>query len=186
MCSTGRAYAQDVALHIYYKDGEIYAVSHESHKEIRVEVPPAYDQVRSLLQLNAYRARKHARRPTVHHDLSRPATKSKQAHDRAPERTEVIIEPGNSQRDKHSSDGKTKQRSSRYKTVVVHEDEVTPQPSSPAKQAQSEVEPKASARRGSLYQPDRPRKTKEYHVEERLPAWERSKKEEKRKSGVYL
>lgn len=183
MCDTGSAYAKDVALHIYYKDGDIYAVQHEGLKPTRVEVPTAYDQVRSLLQKYAYRARKHASRPTVTHDLSR---KAKPTHDRAPERTEVVIEPGDSRRDKRSSDRKTKAKSSHYKTVVVHEDGVAPESAPAPLPAQTLPDTKLKERRGSLYHSDRPRKTKQYHVEERLPSWERSKREEKRKSGVYL
>jgi len=183
MCDTGSAYAKDVALHVYYKDGEIYAVQHEGLKPTRVEVPPAYDQVRSLLQKNAYRARKHASRPTVTHDLSRRA---KPAHERVPERTKAVIEPGDSRRDKRSSDRKTKAKTSHYKTVVVHEDEVTPEPALAPLPAQSLPEAKPKERRGSLYHSDRPRKTKEYLVEERAPRWERGGKDAQRKSGVYL
>ena len=180
LCETGHALAQDVALHVHYTAGEIYSTAKDKQKLVRVELEPGYDQVRSLLKGLDHRLRS---KPTITYDRSQPSTSrrtttTQQELDPSQGRKEVIIEPGDSRKDK-SSGRKSRQKSTRYKTTVVQEPDSDPEPSSSKEPA------KPRERRGSLYYSDQQRNKKKYHVEERAPQWERNDKEERRKGGYY-
>lgn len=180
LCDYGHALAQDVAEHVYHRAGEIYSRKKDKHKHVRVELPPGYDQVRGLLKGMAHRIRQ-ASGPVISYDRSYPVSPRPSPAEREPEyyegRTEVTIEPADSRRHKGSG-RKSRHKSSPYKTTVVQEYDSEPEPS-------SSREAKPRERRGSLYHSDRQRKEKDYHVETREPAWERRKKDERRKSGFF-
>ena len=174
LCDNGHALAQDVAYHVYYYAGDVYSTKEDNHKQVRVELPLGYDQLRGLLKSMDHHIRSSNRTvPIISYDANYPVS----ARRRAPspelrprpryedERTEVIIEPANTERDRTSRGHRSKPRAKGYATVVVQDDidsepDLSRQPSKTSKE-----------RRGSLYEADRQRQRqeKEYLVEIREP-----------------
>lgn len=178
LCDAGHALAQDVAIHVYYKAGEIY--SQDTYKLVRVELPPGYDQVRGLLKGMDHRLRQTSQPPMISYDRSYPV--SPRQPSRRPEyeeRNEVIIEPADSRPSKGSG-RKSKHKSSKHKTTVIQDTKPEVEP-----ELSTSQESKPRERRGSLYVSDQARRERKYNTETREPQWERSKKDERRKSGFF-
>lgn len=181
LCTTGHDLAQDVAVHVYHKAGQIYSTEKDKHKDVHVELPPNYDQVRGLLKGMDHRLRATSR-PIISYDQNYPISPRLSPSEQSyPEvRREVVIEPADSRRDRRSG-RKSKHKSKRYETTVVHEHDSDREPSPrESKPEPSSRDSKPRERRGSLYYADRQRKEKNYYVEEREPDWERKKREDRR------
>lgn len=184
LCSLGHDLAQDVAVHVYHKAGEIYSTEKDKQKDVRVELPQGFDQVRRLLKGMEYRLRS-SNRPIISYDQHYPVSprlnSAAPMYNGAAERREVIIEPATTSQRTSTSKSKSKSKShkSTYpKATVIQEADPEPEPA-----REKETQPRE--RRGSLYRSDRQRKEKNYHVEEREPDWERRRKEERRRSGFW-
>ncbi|KAK4549461.1 hypothetical protein LTR36_006458 [Oleoguttula mirabilis] len=176
LCATGHGLAQDVAEHVYRQDGVVYSRKKDNHKLVRVDMPHNYPQLSQLLKTMDRAIRSAPRTvPIVSYDRTYPVSARRTAPEAndayEDERAEVVIEPAVTTPSRH----KSKQKSTRYTTVVLEED----------------VEATTTLRkerRGSLYYDDMQRQRKEaYKVEIREP--ERSKESRRRerpKSGFWL
>ena len=177
LCGTGHALAQDVAEHVYHHAGEVYSKSTDDYKQVRVELPPGYTQVRGLLQAMDRAVRSTSRTSPI---ISYDPTYYVSARRRSPsperrrrryedERAEIIVEPTRSKSQRKSS-----HKPKRYSTVVV-DDNVEAGPS-------RQPEKKPDARRGSLYETDlqRRKKDKGYLIEIREPEQREQDRERKR------
>ncbi|KAJ9620258.1 hypothetical protein H2203_008023 [Taxawa tesnikishii (nom. ined.)] len=141
LCSTGHALAQDVAIHVYRKDGEIYSVGDRDVRAVRVEVPPGYDHTQGLLKAMSRGLLKRAKTPVVSHDRtyyipSRPR-RSRDSDATAEEKPKtekkyrshtkpaVVVQPAQSSRggthdDRSIPSSSSKSRSrTKYRPIVV-------------------------------------------------------------------
>jgi hypothetical protein len=190
LCNEGHALAQDVACHVYDLDGEVYSKSRDGHKLVRVELQPGYNNVRSLLKAMDRGIRTTSRTvPIISYDRTYPVPPRRRSSPEPREKErmkryddedgkEAVIEPASSTKPQRRSSHRPK----RYNTVIV-EDDVQAQPS-------QEPEKKSSSRKGSLYDADMQRQKRDrgYVVEIREPRYrevDRSRKEERRRSGFY-
>ena len=176
LCSTGHALAQDVLIHVFSQEGQVYSTKKDDHKLVRVEIQPGYNHTRNLLTSIERHLRAQRTVPIISYDKTYPVSARRTERDPESdyeESADVVVESRRSERKPSTS--KSKHKSSRYSTVVVKDD----------------VEASSSRRkekRGSLYEKDTQRPRKEYVVEIREPRdqerKERRRKEE-RKSGYY-
>ncbi|KAK5125029.1 hypothetical protein LTR85_001220 [Meristemomyces frigidus] len=177
LCATGHGLAQDVAEHVYHKDGIVYSRKKDNHKLVRVDMPHGYAQLAQLLKTMDRAIRSAPRTvPIVSYDRTYPVPARRTApepeDDYEEERREIVIEPAST-----PSRPKSKHRTTRYSTVVLEEN------------VEAVTSSSRKERRGSLYYDDMQRQRKEaYKVEIREP--ERSSKESRRrerpKSGFWL
>lgn len=167
LCPTGKDLAQDLACHVYLRDGEVYSTRKEEHKLVRVEMKSGYYNAEGLLKSMSYHLPGPSRsRPVVSYDPT-PSSARYRERERTPERREhkketVIVEPASSKPARHSSHRGSKHKSKRYDTVVVQDDVEAPQPAATNKYKE---------RRGSLYESDiaRQKRQQGYRVEVREP-----------------
>ncbi|KAK4635142.1 hypothetical protein CLAFUW4_01162 [Fulvia fulva] len=169
LCPIGHGLAQDVALHCYHLNGEVYSTTKDSNsnKLVRVEVPHGYSQLRSLLRSMEHRLRSHRATPLVSYDRSYPISARKSwTPETEPEN--VILETGTSSRRRSTH------RPVRYSTVVVVDNAI------------EDVSATTSTkeRRGTLYEKEMQRKPKDYRVEIREPSESRKERRRHRDSGV--
>ncbi|KAK4996146.1 hypothetical protein LTR66_004172 [Elasticomyces elasticus] len=68
LCDEGHGLAQDVAIHVYYKDGNVYSATDDKYRVVRVELPTGYGQVRGLLRAMERKLRYQAPSPIISHD----------------------------------------------------------------------------------------------------------------------
>ncbi|CZT22937.1 uncharacterized protein RCC_08645 [Ramularia collo-cygni] len=178
LCDIGHGLAQDVAYHVYHREGEFYSTSKDDAKLVRIEIPPGYTQLRSLLKSMDRALRSHrisTSSPIISYDRTYPVA-PRRFDDRS-ERESVFVEPASSSsHSKSSHHRKSKHKSSRYSTVALNDDDddgyAVKSPSSPIQ------------RRGTLYEQDMQRKKENYRVEIREPT--RHGREKERRSGVWL
>lgn len=171
LCSEGHALAQDVAINVFYKAGDIYATRKEEQKLVRVELKPGYWHVLGLLRSMDHHLRSSSRRqPVVSYDRNYPVSAryprervSEYTSDRRERRETVIVEPASSKPERRSSHRGSQHPTKRYEPVVVSEDVEARQPSSSTT--------KYKEHRGTLYEADTARlgKDKGYRVEVREP-----------------
>lgn len=165
LCSEGHALAQDVAINVVYKSGDIYATKEEDRKLVRVEIKPGYWHVLGLLKSMDYHLRSSSRRqPVVSYDKPVSARYPRDyKSDKRDRRETVIVEPASSRPERKSSHRGSRHPSKRYETVVVDDDVDAAGPSSPST--------KYKERRGSLYDAEMARleRDKRYRVEVREP-----------------
>jgi hypothetical protein len=182
LCDTGHALAQDVAEHVYHQAGEVYSKKNDSHKLVRVELPPNYTHTKGLLRAMDRAVRSTSRTtPIISYDPTYPVTRrrspspDRRRRYRDENQTETVyIEPNNTERERRPRRRAT-HKSRRYSAVVVNDDieaDLTRQP-----------EKKPDARRGSLYDTDiqRLKKDKGYLVEIREPQSRRHRSPERRR-----
>ncbi|TKA73739.1 hypothetical protein B0A55_05456 [Friedmanniomyces simplex] len=176
LCPTGHGLAQDVAEHVYRLDGNVYSRKKDNHKLVQVEISPDYTQVAQLLKSTERPSRtSHRAAPVISYDRTYPVparrTTPEENYDYE-EGTRVTMEPARSK-----TQSRSKHKSTRYKTVIVEEDDA------PAART-----PVSKERRGSLYYDDMARQRKEaYEVEIRQPdRKERRREREPPKSGFWL
>lgn len=157
LCQVGLGLAQDVACHVYHREGDVYSTKKDDSKLVRVEVQHDYDQVRLLLRAMERRLRSHRMStvPLVSYDRSYPVAPRRFYR----EAEDVYIEPSNSERLHRRT---SKHKPVRYSTVVLNDDvedvSIKSTPSLPTKE-----------RRGTLYEKDMQRKKENYLVEIREP-----------------
>lgn len=189
LCPEGHALAQDVAINVCYKDGDIYATRKEQHKLVRVEIKPGYWHVLGLLKSMDHHLRSSSsrRQPIISYDRNYPVSarypkerKSEYQSDQRDRRETVIIEPASSRPERRSSHRGSRHPGKRYDTVVVDDDVEAPRPSP------SSPTTKYKEHRGSLYKDEMARleREKRYRVEVREPessSSSRRRREERRK-----
>lgn len=178
LCATGLALAQDAVYHVRYIDGEIYSTATDAGQLVRVEVPPKYDNLRSLVKAVARGMRVHRAAPAVvHHAYAHPLTpprtpdpeEAEHAHDlfsSSPRRRHatVIVEPASSDASRRSAAHRhSYHHETRYPRVVVTE------PSTRDEEAAAAAAT-ASHRRGTLYEQDLQRSQERYRTEIREPS----------------
>lgn len=193
LCETGHGLAQDVACHVYYRDGEIYSNKRdEDAKVVRVEIPHGYVQLRSLLKAMDHRIRRSRHRtvPILSYDRSYPvsARRYSSTNDGDNKPTNVIIEPAISNRPRHRS---SKHSSVRYSTVEVDHDDIerVSGVKGSAPSTSTTTTTSSSSRRGSLYEKDMQRRQKDYHVEIREPSssdYRKERRKSHRDSGIWI
>lgn len=182
LCDQGFDLAQDVAEHVYRADGVVYSRKKDNYKLVEVELPSDYSQVRQLLRWHE-RLSKSSRRkaPVIDYESSYPAT-SRRANPDIDELVEkldeVVIEPAQTEM---KSRRKSRQKSTKYKTVVV--EEAVPAPTT----RRSTL---SDGRRGSLYWEDMQRERRAaYNVEIREPERTERRRDgglERPRSGFWL
>ena len=188
LCDQGHALAQDVAIHVYDRAGEIYSKHKDNHKHVRVELPPHYHHVRSLLRVMDRGIRstppQHRTVPIISYDRTYPVPprRSSAEYDEetmryAEEPRTVVITPGDSQSHRRSGPRKSKRKSNGYRATVVQE--YDSEPEAFARDA------KPRERRGSLYYADRQRKEKGYRTVVHEPEEGRRYGDERRRSGYW-
>ncbi|GAB7349280.1 hypothetical protein MBLNU459_g8426t1 [Dothideomycetes sp. NU459] len=96
LCPTGDALAQDMAIHVCMRNGEVYERFSDGHKPSRVEVTHGYEQVLGQLKATERRERRNARSPIVV-----PARRSEDEHRREhayvrPHKADAVIESARS------------------------------------------------------------------------------------------
>ena len=173
LCAAGNALAEDVAVNLVYRDGDIYAVRKEDHKLVRVEMKPGLRHVQGYLKALRRYGRKSSGRnqPVINYDRDEPRS-ARYHKERTPEYTSdrrgdrretVVIEPASSRPERKSSHRGSRHPPKRYDSVVIDDDVEAPRPLSPTK--------KYKERRGSLYDAEMARQEKEkrYRVEVREP-----------------
>ncbi|KAK4506834.1 hypothetical protein PRZ48_000567 [Zasmidium cellare] len=192
LCDVGHGLAQDVACHVYHRDGEIYSAKRdEESKLVRVEIPHGYSQLRSLLKAmeHGIRRSRHRTVPILSYDRSYPVSARRYSTSKdTTEPANVIIEPATSNRPHRRS---SKHKSVRYSTVQVDHDDIeqvsavkTAAPSTTATTTTS-----SSSRRGTLYEKDMQRKQKDYRVEIREPSssdYRKERRKSHRDSGIWM
>lgn len=182
LCSTGHGLAQDVAYHVYHREGEFYSTAKDNSKLVRIEIPVGYAQLRSLLRSMDRALRSHRlSTPIISYDRTYPIAPRR--FDEQSQREPAYVEPAKSS-SHHSHHRRSKHKSSsRYSTVAVNgdyqDDYAVKAPSSPTTTTTSQ-------RRGSLYEQDMQRKKENYRVEIREPRRRDHYQEKERRSGVWL
>jgi hypothetical protein len=178
LCATGHGLAQDVAEHVYRKDGVVYSKKKDNHKLVQVDLPREYTQVPQLLRSMERALRTtHRTVPIISYDPSYPvsARRTTKLDNDYEDRTEVIIEPARTDSKRQS---KSKHKTTRYKTVVVDEDIEA--------SAARQPDPARKEKRGSLYYEDLQRQRKEaYRVEVREPERRERRRERDRPRSEY-
>lgn len=170
LCDAGHGLAQDVAYHVYHREGEFYSTSKDNSKLVRIEIPPGYNQLRSLLKSMDRALRSYPMSsPIISYDRTYPIAPRR--FDNQTERENVIVEPAISRSKFHSR--KSKHKSTRYSTVVLNDDV-----------DDFSIKAPSSSRRGTLYEQDMQRKKDGYRVEIREPR--RRDREYGRRSDVWL
>lgn len=180
LCATGHGLAQDVAEHVYRKDGIVYSKKKDNHKLVQVDLPRDYTQVPRLLKSMERALRTtHRTVPIISYDQTYPVsarrtTKVDDEYDDG--RKNVVVEPARSG-SKHQS--RTKHKTTRYKTVVVNEDVEA--------SASRQPDPVRKERRGSLYYEDLEKQRKEpYRVEIREPERRERRRDRERPRSEYF
>lgn len=170
LCDVGHGLAQDVAYHVYHREGEFYSTSKDNSKLVRMEIPPGYSQLRSLLVSMDRALRSHRRMssPVLSYDRTYPVAPRR--FDNQNERETAIIEPASSKTHHH----RRSKHKSRYSTTTLDDD----------KNDDYSVKSPSTPRRGTLYEQDMQRKKENYRVEIREPR--RRGYESERRSGVWL
>lgn len=168
LCDTGHGLAQDVAYHVYHRDGEFYSTSKDNCKLVRMEIPPGYSHLRSLLVSMDRALRSHRMSsPLLSYDRTYPIAARRS--DIQSERENAIVEPADSRSRHHR---RSKHKSSRYSTTALAEDD-----------DDYIVKLPSGQRRGTIYDQDLQRKEENYRVERREPG--QRKYEPDRRSGVW-
>jgi hypothetical protein len=169
LCQTGHSLAQDVAEHVYRRDGVVYSKQKDNYKLVEINMPRDYNQTAQLLR-SMEKALRDRKAPIISYDRTYPVAPRRTEDDEYDEngRREVIIEPASSKPTRHSS----KHKSARYSTVVINDDVERSAP---------------KERRGSLYYEDMSRRRKEgYKVEIRTPESSERKERRRHKNEIYL
>lgn len=191
LCEIGHGLAQDVAYHVYHREGEFYSTVKDNSKLVRIEIPPGYNQLRSLLKSMDRALRSHRisqSSPIVSYDRTYaiPPRRSSEGSNKRESGGSVYIEPSKSHH--HHNGSRKSKHKSRYSSstvaynnnddVVVEDYSVKPPTSSPIQ------------RRGSLYEQDMQRnnhkKDTGYRVEIREPRRRDREKESRRSGSVWL
>ncbi|PPJ53730.1 hypothetical protein CBER1_00833 [Cercospora berteroae] len=158
LCNTGYALSQDVACHIFSREGDIYAVKKDSTNSlVRVEIPHGYSQLRHLLRSTERALRKHTLSSTpapTTNDYTRvyPISSTRRTY-----QPDAIIEPASSEqthRRKHRH---------RYSTIVANDGlenvSIRPMP----------MPAPSTERRGTLYEREAQRRKDSVRIEVREP-----------------
>lgn len=171
LCDVGHGLAQDVAYHVYHREGEFYSTAKDyKSKLVRIEIPPGYNQLRSLLKSMDRALRSHRISSNIiSYDRNYPIAPRR--FDSQSERENVIIEPASSYSTSHHR--QSKHKPIRYSTVVLNDDD------------DYSVKSPSSQRRGTLYDDDMKRKKENYRVEIREPR-RREHEHPRRSGGVWL
>lgn len=161
LCPTGHALAQDVAIHVCHREGEVYSTKKDSHKYVRVEIPYGYDQVRGLLRsLDSGVRRSERTVPIISYDRTYPVSPRRREPEPEPEeRAEAIVEPAQTPR---------RRETTRYRYDVKPPSSTVDEDTQASRARRRETEERS--KRGSLYEKDMQRPRKEYRVEVREPA----------------
>ncbi|KAF2716849.1 hypothetical protein K431DRAFT_234497 [Polychaeton citri CBS 116435] len=182
LCTQGHALAQDVAIHVYYKEGDIYG---QSDKLVRVELPHKYDQARSLLKGMDHYLNRRRTSPVISYDKAYPIQR-RASPQRKEAKSDVVIEPGRSDRKDKRADVQKPKQKSKYRTIVIQDDNDDSESQRPAKRGDDDEQ------RGSLYRKDQERRRREaYRVEVREPDQKdssqgrRRRQPEERRSAYY-
>ncbi|KAF2209390.1 hypothetical protein CERZMDRAFT_47627 [Cercospora zeae-maydis SCOH1-5] len=155
LCDTGYALSEDVACHIFSRDGHVYAVQKDGAGLVRVEIPHAYSQLRHLLRSTERALRKH-----THTTVSAPTTTDYTrvypiSSTRRTYQPDMLIEPASSDQTRR------RKHRSRYSTVVPSDGRetlsVTPMPIA------------STERRGTLYEREAQRRKENARIEVREP-----------------
>lgn len=161
LCQLGTDLAEDVAMHVYHRNGQVYSTTREGSRDIRVEVPHSFDSLLDLLKARDRIKRKQRTVPIISYDTRTMPV----AYTTAPavQPVELPYNYTNAYVDMHRSNThSTRQQrphpeSKRYSTIVVGDDDEYERPRSSSK----------DEKRGSLYQGENKRKA--YVVEVRKP-----------------